>query len=44
MQHAQITIEYFKGEKHYVRTQMKEKESTEMLVLAYSLVWIEFQN
>lgn len=29
MQHAQITIEYFKGEKHYVRTQMKEKDKAQ---------------
>lgn len=27
MEHAQVTIDYFKGEKHYVRKQMKEKKN-----------------
>lgn len=33
MQHAQITTEYFKGEKHYVRTQMKENKAQKCLFL-----------
>lgn len=41
MQHAQITLEYFKGEKHYVRKQMMKKMKRRDTYFDI-FVWIEF--